>query len=230
QELTLQREPVFHWDSLNDFDGSLFSWTREGRAEAIDSIFSTSRAGVEGRLIMTEFQNLSDEVIELTHPTVGAIRLNPCPAARALPGVKASATASAVIQRAQARRAAERFSGTMYSAQEDWAFRLLPRPLLEFVEQRPDQTLRSRSLFAYVCLLTDPEAFVMIDCEQTANGPVWVYRPLRFSNKRLLLRLDDELVWDSPAVAASGDSADGYRFVRGVQVMTLDQLDPEAPP
>ena len=74
ETLELRPEPVMQWVSLNDFNGDVFIWTRDGRPEVVGTIFSVP-AGAEGRRnVVHEFHSLSGEPLEAEGPAAARCR------------------------------------------------------------------------------------------------------------------------------------------------------------
>ena len=201
ERLALQPQPVMQWVSLNDFNGSVFIWTRGGRPEVAGTIFSYPAGASDLRNVMHEFHSLSAKPIEATAPGGRTFTFSEGIELQPIPGAPPPAE-NATRRRLQARGLARRFSAHMDRQGERWELRLLNQPLYSY--EAPQDGILGGALFAFVGYITDPEILVLIEARKTSDGRKWFYAPARFSDKSLWLNHDDQEVWSYLRGAPAG--------------------------
>lgn len=173
--------------------GAVYVWTHRGTADAVACFWRYPSA--DGRLsIVHELHSLSPAVLlsdagpsRSWQPKAGVSR-------RPLPDAPVPA-ASPVGRLLQMRALCREFSACSLSARDERTeLRLLPQPLYRY--QSTDPGVPDGGLFAFVCSIgTDPEAFLLLEAVNTANGPQWCYTLGRFSHMNLFVNYRKAEVW-----------------------------------
>jgi hypothetical protein len=203
KRLELQPQPVMHWVSLNDFNGDVFVWTREGRPEVLGTVFSFPARTAGERNVLHEFHSLSEESIEAAGPGGRSFSFPRRSDLKAIPGAPAPA-AGAARRRLQARALAREFSAHMKRQDQRWELRLLNQPLYSYGETSGD--VLGGAVFAFVGFVTDPEILLLIEARKTDTGSEWRYGAARFSDKSLWLNRKGAEVWRFLADAPPADA------------------------
>ncbi|HWB07840.1 MAG TPA: hypothetical protein VG826_01255 [Pirellulales bacterium] len=197
QRLQVHTAPLYKWKAASAGDGlfgSVYVWTYRGCPESVASLWRS----VEGKtsLMKHELHSLSEALLEAEpvpgHPWTPKAGLPREPIDSApTPAAKAPA------RLAQMRRLANTFSGYTEAAGDvRRELRLLPAPLYRYESTDPDVV--DGALFAFVCSVgTDPEAFLLLEARQTAEGPRWRYALARFSHADTFISFDQNPVWKS---------------------------------
>jgi hypothetical protein len=191
QQLQLHPQAVMRWVSINDFNGSLFIWTHNGRPELAGTIFSFPRGDSGARNVMHEFHSLSEASLHAVATTGQEWTIQAIAHTKPVPGAPPVGRALAQRQ-SQARLLARQFSGHMNRQGERWELRLLNQPIYTYAET--DEVLGG-ALFAVVGYITDPEILLLIEARRTPEGDRWFYTPARFSDKSLWLKHQGVEVW-----------------------------------
>ena len=195
--LKLVTTPVMSWTGLENglTSGDLFVWTRGGRAEVIGCIGSLPRNESE-RLIFHEFHALTLQPLPAMRvanqqwaPEKAGADLHPIP--------DAPRPAERSQQRlVQMRSLARQFSARMETAsRSEERLRMLPQPVFRNDSQNE---LADGAIFAFVWTLgTDPELLLLVESvrQDTDEGFVWCYAPLRFTNRTVALEHRGNEVW-----------------------------------
>jgi plasmid stabilization system protein ParE len=206
--LELQRTPVLEYSNpvrTTDQHGTVYVWTREGRPEAIGSIWSTveseEAAARDERHVSHEFQSLSDEPLQGRHPEwMGQKGLVP-EWKTGQPGIewKRLSSDAGVLKMSAARlremkRLVAAFSARIIESNAETSsdLRLLSKPLIRYAS--PSAGVVDGGLFAFV-QATDPELLLLIELRDSDNGPQWYHAAARFTNRPLKLLHDDQTVW-----------------------------------
>ena len=197
EKLELRQEPVYAWTNpVLGQEGAMFVWTRQGRPEAIGSIFSFP-AQVKGmRGLMHEFHSVSTATLVPERASLNRWEPQSGLVMKALPDAPKPAD-SARPRLLQLRDLSRSF--TARSVDPDGRtceLRLLTQPLHRYQSTDPD--IIDGALFAFVSSAgTDPEVVVMIEARRGDDEPVWKYAPCRFSNLNLHVKYNDAEVWTS---------------------------------
>lgn len=232
-QLSLHSGAVMNWSSLDDFNGSVFLWLEDGSPALVGTVFSFSRnTEPPYRRMVSEFHSLSGSSLNLEPPDGGeAVTLAAGLDLQPLPNVPEPAR-QATGRRLQARRLAARFAAHMLQNEERWELRLLPQPVFHFdgsENANAAEGLLSRSLFAFVGFVTDPEVLLLIEARETDEGALWSFQPIRFSSRDLWVRFDDQEVWESLAAESNAVAPGRRSYFLQSALMSLDDLrsDPE---
>ncbi len=204
EELKLQPKPIFTWTNLvgeHTQLGHLFVWVRGDRPEVIGTMFSTQASNPRQRTVIHEFHTLSTRQVFPVSPQTNlydwkperGITLGACDGA---PAVAESASARLTQMRSIARS----FSAESRSDDnKKWDLRLLTTPLLHYKPMSAD--VLEGALFAMVSSAgTDPEIILLIEARHPmADNQSWTWQvaALRFSDKDLIVRRNDQTVWSS---------------------------------
>lgn len=194
--LKLQAEPAYRWSHAareGGTGGAIYVWTHEGCAEAV-ACFWRMRWADGHATIGHELHSLSPNTLSVVRE--GADQWKPTAAFERADFDDAPEPASRPASRlAQMRSLASGFSGYGLSPEGDRReLRLLPTPVYRFASSNPD--VFDGALFAMVCTVgTDPEAFLLIEARQTADGPRWQFGVARFSHLDLFVSYDGHEVW-----------------------------------
>ena len=204
RELQLQPNPVFTWTNLVGEHaqlGHLYVWTNGERPEVIATMFSTRTSDTRQRMVVHEFHSLSTNQIFPVTPKSSAYEWRPgkgitLDACDDSPPVAETASARLTQMRAIARSfSAESFGGD----NKKWELRLLTSPLLHY-KPKSSEVLEG-ALFAMVSSAgTDPEVLLLIEARHpTTDKSAWTWHAaaVRFSDKDLIVKRNDKLVWSS---------------------------------
>jgi hypothetical protein len=199
-KIDLQPTSVFNW--LNPArvgtprlqHGAVYLWTRQGRAEAIGTVFS-STAGNAAPYLYHEFHSLAVEPVKAvrdgtSHWNTQQAGIEPKPVTNAqAPG------GSRTLRMTQMRQIARRFSGYSINCDEKrWELTLLPQPLHRNDDGHKD--VMDGALFTLVSTAgTDPEVLLVIEARKADNDWQWRYSVCRFTDLKTWVKLDDTEVW-----------------------------------
>ena len=194
-KLKLRTDPVFRFASPIDsnFNGTLFVWTQNGRAEVISSIWAIPQKTPDGkRRIVHEFQSLATRPIKAERsgeaawsPTEAGI------APRPVHGAPRPA-ATAELRMIQIRALAREFSATEIVGDKPVELRMLPQPIYRYKSETEDQP--DGAVFALLNEF-DPEVFLIIEERTTPNGMAWHWAFARFCRLPIVARHKDVEVW-----------------------------------
>lgn len=201
-QLKFNPDPVFRFASPidNNFNGTLFVWTRDGKAEVIGSIWAMPEKTSNGkRRIVHEFQTLATEPVEgkisgtlAWFPKKTGIDLQPVPDAP-----KPAATAA--LRLIQIRALAREFSATedVGGGKVD-AMRMLPQPIYRYESESKEHAeskhVPDGAVFVFLNEF-DPEVFLIIEERSTPDGMRWHYAFARFCRLPVTGRHKDVEVW-----------------------------------
>lgn len=190
----LREEPIIKWSNpVSGAEGSVFVWTSDGRPIALAKCHLNSRNSYhvetlisisDNRLRMSESEQVSWE------PTEPGVKFETL-ADLGLPAGTES------LRLAQMRRAAREFrfvdhwGETGTTAKSEWELRLMPAPLLRY--SSASNKIIDGALFAFA-QGTNPEAIVLIEAVETANGRVWRAAPSRLTGYQVRGWHKDQLV------------------------------------
>lgn len=193
----LRDEPIIKWSNpVSGAEGSVFVWTSDGRPIALAKCHLNSRnsyhvetliAITENRLRMSEAGQVSWEPTE--------------------PGVKfetledlGAPAATEALRLAQMRRAVREFrfvdnwGETTATNKSEWELRLMPAPLLRY--SSVNEKIIDGALFAFA-QGTNPEALVLVEAVESANGRVWRAAPSRLTGYQIRGWHKDRLVLET---------------------------------
>lgn len=220
--LTLESKPIFRW--LNParvgrsqvHHGLLFAWTRNGRAEAIGTVFSVTTDSTEASYFH-ELHSLSTGGIHATRQ--GQVQWDSQePGIELKPFPDAPPPAENDRQRAnQMKQLARKFTG--YSINYDdkrWELSLLPQPIYRMPESQPEAL--DQAVFAMVTTAgTDPEVLLVIEARPVDGKMQWQYAVCRFSDLKTWVSLDEQEVWSfangTKGASTDADASRRYRFI-----------------
>jgi hypothetical protein len=198
RSLALIDRPTYTWARSGPHGGTygaVYVWTDRGNADAVACFWRNP--GTDGTLfIVHELHSLSPVVLNSTgkesdswKPKAGLKRY---PLAD-VPAPVASATG----RMQQMRTFCRDFSAKSVSSRgERTELRLLPQPLYRYESINSDVV--DGALFAFVCSIgTDPEAFLLLEAINEAEGPRWNYALARFSHMNLFVNIKDREVWQA---------------------------------
>jgi hypothetical protein len=227
EKLALRRKPVFVWNNVvrnNGQDGAVFVWTYGGRAEVIGTFFSLPENGLSAlapnRDLCHEFHSLSLSVLAVSRspranqwtPKAPGITLTP------IPGAPPPAR-SASLRLTQMRALARDFTAkTQDSEDRHWDLRLLPQPLYRY--ESTDPGVLDGADFAFVTSAgTDPEAILVLEARNSeeGNAPVWHFAVARFTDLRLWVSHQGNIVFTTTFIPLNGidqDGKDRYRVFK----------------
>jgi len=184
-------KPILKWS--NPSEGSLFGsvvlWTRQGRPEAVASIY---RWYGDKQEFHAEIKSLAANALKITRDQEQAWEAGPADLQFARLDHEAPAESEAGRLR-QMREIARRFSATLVHPRRGTnALRLLPQPVYRY-HQLPENVVDG-GLFAFV-QGTDPEVFVIVEAAKTEGGLQWNYAVSRMNMHELRLALDGKEIW-----------------------------------
>lgn len=201
--LELETKPIFSWTNLvgeHTQYGHLYAWSYAGRPEVIGTMFSTRASSPRQRILIHEFHTLATRQLFPETPENSAFQWTPERGITlAALGDAPSVAESSSQRRQQMRKLARSFAAESRTRDgQTWGLRLLPRPLLEF-EPSSEEVLEG-ALFAMVSSAgTDPEVLLMIEARHPPDGKTWAWHgaALRFSDKELTVKYNDQALWSS---------------------------------
>ena len=198
-KLELREDPVLQWSNpvVGEIYGGVFLWTREGRPEAVASIFKWYSPHTH---MTHEFQSLStgdltgsrdDRRVWATSQP--GVELRPIPEAL----VPAE---SRVSRLRQMRGLARQFEVTLDPhLKGSHELRLLTQPVYRYGPGAEDWT--DGAAFAFV-LGTAPDALLLIESRPTAEGTdAWHYAFARVNWQRIRALHNGRQVWDVPQLS-----------------------------
>ena len=202
QAVPLERSQssILHWTNptLGTIYGDVFVWTKDGRAEAIGTVF---KAYSPFTSMSIEFQSFSREPLEgrynggkIWAPEVGDIEF------AAVEDVPSPSSAKFARLR-QMRSLAGEFSVDATVRNDDSVtrrLRVLTQPIFRY-DSRDPQVLDG-AIFAFV-EGTDPELLIAIEVRKTADGFQWQYAIGRMNSIRFEVRRNDKVVWKGEQLA-----------------------------
>lgn len=178
EKLQFHEQPVFRWaspETQNEFNGVIYVWTRDGRPEALGSIWSVASKQVKGRLnIAHTFHSLAQQPLlanregeAFWYPTEPGLSF------KRIPDAPAPAQSPA-HRRVQIRALSREFSAIQDAKGKQETLQILPRPIYEY-----ETGQGSGAIFAFL-REWDPEVMLIIEARETAEGPRWHFEALRF--------------------------------------------------
>jgi hypothetical protein len=219
--LTLEEKPIFQWvnparvGQRTVHHGLVFAWTRDGRAEAIGTVFSVTGSPPSA--------NLYHELHSLSTGGMKARWRGQSQWDTKEPGIELKAVPDAPepggseAQRgSQMREIARRFTGYSINYDEKrWELNLLPKPLYRMPKSAGD--VIDQGVFALVSTAgTDPEILVDIEARNVDGQPQWQYAVCRFTDLKSFVSLDDQVVWSfengSHGAYTEADASRRYHF------------------
>jgi hypothetical protein len=192
--LALKPEPILKWSNpvVGSIYGDVFIWTKNGRPEAVASIyrFNTNghRANEFHSLALDKLIGERDGVAVWT-PSRRGLELKP------IPGAPVPADSAAVRFR-QMRTLAEEFIGRQTTRQRiERDMRLLAQPIYRYENTKGD--LIDGGLFVFV-QATDPETFLLIEARRTKAGAAeWRFGATRMSVNALRITHRGREIWSA---------------------------------
>ena len=193
--LKLLDQPIMKWSQpvRGGEDGSVFLWLDEKRPAVIATIFTWPHPS-RGIAVTHELHTLVDEPLKgvwkqrTWTPPDKSIGWKPVPDVPA-PGE------SAKIRDLELRRVARGFAATSENREgQNWQLRLLPTPIYRYDSDTAD-AVGSGALFGFV-EGTDLEIVLLLEARATSDGPRWHYGLARMSDLRLIVRRNEQSVWE----------------------------------
>ena len=190
----LREEPIFKWSNpVSGAKGAVFVWTSDGRPIALAKCHLNSRNSYHLETAIS----ISDNRPRMSE--AGQVTWEP-----AEPGVKfetledlGAPAATEALRLAQMRRAVREFrfvdkwGEDAKTTGSEWELRLMPTPLLRY--SSASEKIIDGALFAFV-QGTNPEALVLVEAVETANGRVWRAAPSRLTGYQVRGWHKDRLV------------------------------------
>jgi len=196
QQLMLRPEPVLFWSNNirgGETNGSVFVWTRDGRAEVVGTVFSyLDRSDPRQRFIAHSFHSLSRSPLQAMLAERKSWSID-------VPGIEpqrldeaATPASTAQLRLVQMREIARQFRAFTYLENVEHELRLLPQPIY----RQPDKVgdVLDGALFAFVTD-SDPELLVLIEARLHGDRIGWQYAPARFTDLTVKLRHNEAKVW-----------------------------------
>jgi hypothetical protein len=192
QKLQQEPEPVLRWLLQLDrrFHSDVYLWTHQARPVVVAAITNVYGAR---RVMETEIHSLSTGLPLMTQsgqvvwePQRSGVEWKPIPGAPK-PGRSAAARLT------QMRSLAAQYVVTGVYAGMKEELRLLPQPIYRYASEK--QGVMDGALFAFA-RGTDPDAFLMLEARQVADGLEWQYALIRFcSHCSLVAVREGQQVW-----------------------------------
>lgn len=195
EKLELLPVPVLRWHNpiRATTHGECFVWTRDGRVEAVASLFSYPND--DGRRVAHAFNCLTEQSLTAsrngqdfwTVPTEDVTKMIP------LPG-DVPVAAKAPLRLSQMRTIIRGFSANSDGTQSEDGreLRLLTTPLYRYSQSADSQ--RDGALFAFT-MGTDPEVLLLLESRGEQGSKSWYFLPMRHSHTSLSVKYKQEKVW-----------------------------------
>jgi hypothetical protein len=223
QPLELAPKPVLFWSNPirgGETNGAVFVWTRQGRAEAVGTVFSfLDRRDPKQRVIAHSFHSLSLQPLAAQRDgrpswsILGpGIRPEPIPDAPKPAG-------NAPLRLTQIRELARDFTAASVHNGVEQELRLLPQPI--FRNLPSSDSVLDGALFTFVTG-TDPELMLVIESRESPAGPVWQYAAGRFSDLTLKLRHKQVELWTHERTSVAEPNAPYLSGRVGTRSSTID--------
>ena len=201
ESLSLHETPVMIWMNAarpgvpRVQHGGVFVWTRQGRAEALGSIFSITRSDMLP-YTLHELHSLATEPIRATLDDRTAWDVpQPGIVPEPVPDM-ARPVETRSGRLLQMRTIARRFTAhSMHYDETRWELNLLSQPLY----RQPDANdeVADGAIFALLSTAgTDPEILLVIESRIVAGEPRWCYAVCRFTDLKTFVELDGKRVWE----------------------------------
>jgi hypothetical protein len=191
--LALSPQPLLHWanPARNGEDGAVYVWLKEGRPEAIGSVFEYPSRGLVIR--KHAFHSLSEEAIKAEFGT----KLVWSPKAAGVtfqPVADAPPPADSARRRlSQMRELARQFSVELVDLRESKSeLRLMTQPLIRY-EPTTGPT-QDGAIFAFA-IGTDPEALLLLESRKAGDATRWEFAFARFHFVTLTAKHNGKQVW-----------------------------------
>jgi hypothetical protein len=213
--LELKPGAVLFWSNpvrVGETNGAVFIWTRNGRAEAVGTVFSfLNRSDSNQRVISHSVHSLSEKPLSASRDgrpiwSIAVPGISPRPVPEA---PKPAATVA--VRLSQMRELARDFSAATILDGVEQELRLLPQPIFRNASVSGD--VLDGALFTFVTG-TDPELMLLIEARQTMDGPTWQYASARFSDLTLKLRHKQVELWTQKGGVAGNSPDSPYRSGR----------------
>lgn len=203
EKLTLLDKPILRWGNpaRTNEDGAMYLWLRNGRPEAIGSIFTYKFSRVRTK---NEFHSLAREPLTARFredlawkaPTAGVVF---APVEDAPPPAD-----SPRLRLIQMRQIASQFSADMVDARERRdTLRFLSQPLHRY--DPAAKGVIDGAIFALV-LGTDPEVLVILEARESPSGKRWEFACARFHYNGLTVRRGDREVFHAELDQTQGNT------------------------
>lgn len=178
--LQLNEKPVLNWvnPAANDEDGVVYVWTKDGRPEVIASVWNMTDQRTMLLRRKHAFHSLSDAAIEArTDSQLIWAPKTPGLSFRSVPGAESPAV-NARLRFTQMRALARQFTVSLERLRgEKSELRLLTQPLFRYEPSRGP--VKEGAIFAFATG-TDPDALLVLEARETADGLQWQYAFARF--------------------------------------------------
>lgn len=210
----LRDEPIIKWSNpVSGAEGAVFVWTTDGRPIALAKCHLNPRNSYH----VETFISITDDRLQMTES--GQTSWEP-----AEPGVKfitleelGQPAATEALRLTQMRRAVREYrfvdnwGETRSATKSEWELRLMPAPLLRY--SSASDKIVDGALFAFA-QGTNPEALVLVEAVETANGPVWRAAPSRLTGYQIRGWHKDRLVLEVAKIQTTIRTASLFHRVR----------------
>jgi hypothetical protein len=205
QPLALQPTPILQYTNPErgfQQHGAFYVWTRDGRPQAIGSIWSNIPADdPQNRWVAHELHSLAAGPLRSTHPPrVGKrgavpqwITNQAGVVWKDAPDVPSPA-ATPALRLVQMRRIAEQYTARISDVanEKEGDLRLLTKPLYRYPADVAGAI--DGGLFAFV-QGTDPEVLLLLEATPSTSGDRWRIAFARFTHTTAVVHRDGQLVW-----------------------------------
>lgn len=229
---TMVPKPVFVWSNelrAGGQHGACYVWTYEGRAVVFGGVLSNPEG--DRRVVMHEFHALGPDRLFPTQEPVEDSKHEWLPGA----GVEKWSlktdlvpAKTAPLRKIQLRRLAREFTAHLTDSNgKRWQLRLLPKPVYEY--DKPTGGVIDGAVWVMATDEgTDPEIVLCIEAVETAAGPAWEYRTVRFSMENLYVQRNGEQVWSSLRDDPTGPYGNPDNTFGVVRDRLIDELPDES--
>lgn len=212
-------QPVFRYSDVEREipDATLWVWTLNGRPAAFQKVEVNAFRG--GKQWTICFASLSEDPLEVEWSQDPALRQRLRVSARdyasTAPGVSFEPIPDsdppadiARLRSLQIRRLTERFEGRLGRS---GVIRVIPRPIFEYDDS--DSDLPLGAIFGLTATGTNPDSLLLIESREDEDGShQWEFAAVQMTTSAVTLALDDETVWERPAVANSDNVQPNWTF------------------
>lgn len=193
QKLELQPRPVLTWTNVENYMGSVFVWTCDGRPELVGCIGSHQNKA-DSSNVLHEFHSLSEQPLQpvrlggnVWRPMKAGVEVKP------LEGAPKPADNDRA-RLLQMRNLAREFQGSMKDNEDITELRLLTQPIYRYAAEK--RGVVDGAIFAMVWQGTDPEVLLMLEARTTdGGGQAWHYALARFNFRELWVKHKDKELW-----------------------------------
>ena len=210
------KDPLFRFSSEGKVFGSVYVWTdKSGRLAIVGTLGSIPLGGADWEFVELhllkpkpiQMMELEGSPAKTWQPDVEELQLRKVPTAREV-------ATNANLRMVQMRRIARQFTAEMSHDGQANQLRLLPQPIFRYEKST---SKLDGALFAYVWDNgTDPEVLLRVEVSEVDGESTWHYQPIRFTWRKVTLKLEGERVWEAPEFFERNDRMQRTPYLTGL--------------